>query len=44
VSPGYRVTCEAQYYIAGDTNVGKVVVTVTFGSQQLLTLETLRTK
>lgn len=44
VPQGYTVTCTAETYEAGNPNIEKVVVTVAFGSNQVLVLETLRTK
>lgn len=43
VPQGFSVTCEAEEYVVGDTNIEKPVVTVTFGATQVV-LETLRTK
>ena len=44
VPTGYAVTAAANQFIAGDSDVQKIVVTVTQGSQSLLVLETLRTR
>ena len=41
---GYSVSAEAQEYVPGDSNVEKVVVTVTRDGQDLFILETMRTK
>jgi Tfp pilus assembly protein PilV len=41
---GYTVTNSATEFVAGDTNIEKITVTVQRGSKSLLTLETLRTR
>jgi len=41
---GYGVTAQALQYVPGDVNIEKLVVTVTRGAQELLVLETLRTR
>lgn len=44
VPEGYAVTAEAQEYEAGDPNIQKVVVVVTFWGAEAMTLETFRVK
>ena len=44
VPSGYSVTNEAQTFVAGDTNIAKIVVTVIWGSRDIIVLETLRSK
>ena len=41
---GYAVTAEARTFIEGDSNIEKVVVTVSRGGRDILVLESLRTK
>ncbi len=41
---GYSVSADAQVYVAGDTNIEKVVVQIGFGEKQVLTLETMRAR
>lgn len=42
--PGYDVSAVAQSYVAGDTNIQKVMVAVNHGGVDVLVLETLRTR
>ena len=42
--PGYSVVAEAQEYVAGDTDIEVVSVTVRHGGATVLVLETLRTR
>ncbi len=44
VPAGYAVTSEAKEHVVSDTNIEKIVVTVSLGGTQQLVLETLRTK
>lgn len=41
---GYDVTAVAEVYVLGDLRIEKIVVTVTGNGQEVLTLETLRTR
>lgn len=41
---GYAVSANALEYVAGDPNIEKVVVQVTFGGKEVMTVETLRTR
>ena len=42
--PGYGINADALEYVLGDTNIEKVVVQVTFGGSEVMTVETLRTR
>ena len=42
--PGYAVTAEAQEAVAGDPNIGRLVVVVTLNGEPAMTLESLRSK
>ena len=42
--PGYGVTAESRTFIEGDSNIEKIVVTVSRGGRDILVLESLRTK
>jgi type II secretory pathway pseudopilin PulG len=42
VPAGYTVTCRAETYVIGDTNIEKIVVTVLFNNTVVLTLQALR--
>ena len=44
VDPGFSVSVDALEYIVGDTDIEKVVVTVTRDAETVFALETLRTK
>ena len=44
LEPGYGSTAAAQEYVAGDTRIEKIIVTVTRDASQILVIETLRTQ
>lgn len=44
VPQGYSVTADAEEYVVGDSDIAKVVVRVSHGSQVVLVLETLRVR
>lgn len=41
---GYSLTAVAEQYVPGDTNISKIIVTVSYGADVATTLETLRLK
>lgn len=43
VPSGYNVAAAASEYVPGDTNIERIIVTITHQGQHILTLETLRT-
>ena len=44
VDPGFSVSADALEYLTGDTDIERVLVTVSRHAEEVLTLETLRTK
>ena len=44
VPMGYTISAAAEEYVTGDSSIEKVVVQVSHGAEQVLTLETLRVK
>jgi hypothetical protein len=39
---GYSLTAVAEQFVPGDTNIAKIIVTVSYGAEVVATLETLR--